>query len=143
MSLSPRTLGTTSPLTVPALGLGCMGMSEFYGAPDEAQGGDGQRGRGAEGAGRKAHAGRVSLGARSRSSAPLLEHLGVDPDLVVDRSQVVLHLGQTGQDRTPVLLQQGQSVALVAGTGTDEVAVAADVADCHAGRAEPGPTPFS
>ncbi|VXB06361.1 aldo/keto reductase [Nocardioides sp. AX2bis] len=36
MSLSQRTLGTTSPLTVSTLGLGCMGMSEFYGATDDA-----------------------------------------------------------------------------------------------------------
>ncbi|MGN6403027.1 aldo/keto reductase [Sinomonas sp.] len=36
--MQTRTLGTQSSLTVSSLGLGCMGMSEFYGAPDEQSG---------------------------------------------------------------------------------------------------------
>jgi aryl-alcohol dehydrogenase-like predicted oxidoreductase len=37
MTVPQRTLGSTSSLTVSALGLGCMGMSEFYGTADESE----------------------------------------------------------------------------------------------------------
>ena len=37
MTTTHTTLGTTAPLDVSPLGLGCMGMSEFYGTRDESE----------------------------------------------------------------------------------------------------------
>jgi proline iminopeptidase len=59
-------------------------------------------------------------------------------DLVVDRLEVLLHLRQLGEHVGPVGFQESEPLVLVARPGGDQLRVAADARDGHAGGAQLG-----
>src|SRR5579872_4863385 len=77
----------------------------------------------------------------SRPWLPSLRLSIADPvlvgiDLAVDERQVATGLVEPGLHRDPVLLEQFQARLQVVLVGPDEVRVAADLPDRHAGRAQ-------
>lgn len=60
----------------------------------------------------------------------------VHVDLVVDQFEVLAGLGQLCKDGVTVSFQQGDAFGFVAGSGADELCVAADGLDGHAGGAQ-------
>jgi len=62
----------------------------------------------------------------------------VDADLVIEEGQALPQLGQPGGDLGAVRLQEGEPFRLVAAPCRDELGVAADGPDRHAGGPQPG-----